>query len=388
MKLFYETPDKQEGAVEERLPTETGGPTLGEALADMESSLAVEPVEDSEIIASEAEPVEPAPGDEVVPEDEPVEDEPVEDVLELVEDEPVEDEPVEDEPEDEVELVEGDDAFTLRLDEVEIELEVEDDETRAALEKMQNDLGRVKDVDQLYERVTGMAEQVAGQRYELEAIEDELKLDPVGYITQRVHPTIKAELIKEMLFDDETLKVAEDIIGTWLDDPASRREQAADAKVKRVERKQEAQAARVRQTAERRNANAVWAKVQEMTPSDMDHETAKMWHRDAMLEIQSHVKASNIETLNPDDLPRVLAGRMRLYGIGENAGRKKPAQPTDTRGKKLASEQGERFRKKVARRRQAASSPTGVGGAAGRTQLPKGATLDDALKSLKERVGR
>ena len=103
MRLMYELPDNQAGEVTEREPTETGGPTLSEALAAMEPSLAVEPVEDSEIIASEAEPVEPAPGDEVVPEE--TSDEVVEDVLELVEDEVEETAEEVEEAEEEVELV-------------------------------------------------------------------------------------------------------------------------------------------------------------------------------------------------------------------------------------------------------------------------------------------
>lgn len=361
------------------------GTTLGEALRDMDPSLAVEPVEDSESAESEAEPIAPAPGDEVEPEEPeeledvapgPLEDEPVE---ELVEDET-------EELEEEVGLEETAEGFTLRVDEVEIELEVEDDDTRAALEKMQNDLGRVKDVDELYGRVSNMANEVAANRDELDAIEQEIRLDPVGYIGERVHPTIKAMLLKEMLFDDELLKVAEDTIGEWLDDPASRREQAADAKVQRIERKREAQDARARQGQERKNAQAIWSKVMELTPEAMDHSTAKMWHRDAMAEIQQHVSRNDIDTLSPDDLPRILANRMRLYGIGGTG--RKPAQPTDDRGKKLVDETGEKFRKKVARRRKVASSPTGAGGAPGRTQLPKGATLDDALKELRNRVGR
>ena len=384
MKLLYETPDEQAGHVEQEVPTETGGPTLSEALASMDPSLTVEPVaEAEEVVEEEAEPseAEEAPGDEVE------ETQPGTEELDLeAEAEPEEAEEVE-EPEEELELVEEAGTFTLTLGEVELDLEVEDDDTRAALEKMQGDLGRVKDIDQLYGQIQRTSDQNAQDRAALESIEDEMRLDPVGYITDRVHPTIKVELIKELLQDDEVLRAAETLLGEWMDDPAVRREQIADTKVQRIERKREAAETKVRQGQERQNARALWSKVMEITPQDMDHETAKMWHRDAMMEIQAHVQASNIETLNPDDLPRILASRMRLYGIGDNAGRS-TATPTDERGKKLAAETGERFKRKVARRRKAASSPVGAGGAPGRTQLPKGATLDDALKELRSRVGK
>jgi hypothetical protein len=380
MKLYHETDEKQAGMVEETAPD--APVTLESALAEMNPSLAVEPVADTTPIEDTAESSETAPGDEGEYEEEAAELAVTEEEPELLDEEAEEVEEVEEEPQVEAEG----DTFKLTVGDVEIELEA-DDETREALEKMQNDLGRVSDIDQMFDRVKDQHQQNMQDRASLEAIEEDLRVDPVGYISERVHPDIKKQLLKEMLYDDDLLQVAEDYIGRWLDDPASRREEAATLRVERVERKQRMSQERERLAEQRREAQAIWDKVMEITPADMDHTEAKMWHRDALVDIQQYVAANKIERLDPEMVPQVLAARMRLYGIGTNV-RRKPAQPASDTADVTADSAGEKFRKKVARRRRVASAPTGAGGAPGRTQLPKGATLDDALAALKKRVGQ
>lgn len=392
MKLLYETPDEQAGHVEEQAaPTETGGPTLSEALAAMDPSLTVEPVGEADevVVEEEAELSEAeAPGDEMV---EGTDDSPVDSETDLeVEAEATAEADLEAEDEGEPpEEVEG--IFTLTVGEVELDLDVEDADTRAALENMQNDLERVSDIDNMVDRAQELGTKNQQDALALQQIEDELRLDPAGYITDRVHETVQIEVARALLLDDTVLQAVEDTLTEWIEDPSKRKVDAAERKGKRIEQREYFRTQRDRMRSDQANAKAVFNKIMEITPDDMDHATAKMWHSDAISEIQQHVRDKKIETLDPDQIPRILASRMRLYGIGDTA-RVVRAQPTDDRGKQLAKDledakkMPERVRRRVASRKKVATTPSGVGGAAGRTQVNKGATLDEVLKDLKQRV--
>jgi len=385
MKPMYETPDEQAGHVEEVAPV-----TLTDALATMDPSLAVEPVADSIPTDDTAEPSEAAPGDEVA--EEAVE-EVEEEVEEEIEEETADLKLVADEDEEEVseDEEEAQGAFTLKVGEVELDLEVEDEETRAALVEMQNDLARISDVDATVERTRESALKNQRDSVALQQIEEELRLDPAGYIGDRVHPSIRVELAKSLLLDDEVLQAVEDTLTKWIDDPSQRQVDAAERKATRVEQKEMFRAQRERVRADQENATAVFDKIMEITPADMDHATAKMWHTDAITEIQQHVRDNDIEKLDPEQIPHILAARMQLYGIGTTA-RVVRAQPADERGKdlekqlKAAKEMPDRIRKRVSKRKTVATTPSGAGGAPGRTQVQKGATLDQVLADLKQRV--
>ena len=358
------------------------GPTLGDALANMDPSLAVEPVPEADEDLSGDEELE-VPGDEVDEELEDVAPGPPDDELEKEELE-------EEEAEDEGEPIEGE-VFTLAVGDVELELDVEDEETRAALVEMQNDLARVGDVDTMVTRAQEATQKNQQDALYLQQVEDELRIDPAGYIADKVHPSIQVEVAKALLFNDEVLRAVEDTITEWLDDPAKRRVDQAERKEKRIDLREQFREQRERQVTDQENAKAVFGAIMDMTPDDMDHETAKMFHTDALTDLQNYVRTHKITTLDPEQVPHILASRMQLYGIGTNA-RVVRAQPAPKGDKDLADkiaearETGEKIRKRVARRKKVATSPSGAGGAPGRTQIPKGATLDTVLKDLKERV--
>lgn len=367
-------------------PTEPKGPTLADAIRDMDANMKVEPVEDAE------EPVEETgqePTDEVPAEgQEPVEE------LEGEESEP---EGEEDEEQN------GETAEALRLQlqtkdgsEVEIELADLDDEAREAVTLLQDRAKIAEEMAKEWHKVRAVAERQQQNEIELAFIEEELREDPAGYLTQRVRPEIRAEVVKELLLNDDVLQAVEDVLEEWGQDPAIRRELAADLKVKRVERSQERRQQKEIAQRNQQQAQEIYREIEGMVDPAWDAETQRMWVADAVNDVTKYVNRNKIDSLDPSRLPDVLASRMRQYGVkAPAAASKRPraagrsqeggSGPLDAAS---AREAGRKIQSKVARRKQAAGTPAGATGSPGGIKLPKGAKLEDALKALRARTRR
>lgn len=371
-------------------PTEPKGPTLADAIRDMDANMKVEPVETEEPEEQTAE-TEDA-GHDTTPE--PVEAEAPEEV--------------EAEPEDDSEPDEGEEEQegapeVLRLqlqtkdgNEVEVELTDLDDETREAVSLLQDRAKVAEEMAKEWHKVRAIADRQQQNEIELAFIEEELKEDPAGYLTQRVRPEIRAEVVKELLLNDDVLQAVEDVLEEWSHDPAIRRELAADLKVKRVERSQERRQQKEIAQKNQQQAREIYNEIEGMVDPAWDAETQRMFVADAVNDVTKYVNRNKIDSLDPSRLPEVLASRMRQYGVkAPAAASKRPravgrspeggSGPVDAAS---AREAGRKIQSKVARRKRAAGTPAGATGSPGGIKLPKGAKLEDALQALRARTRR
>jgi hypothetical protein len=370
-------------------PTETGGPTLEEALRDLSPDLAVEPVEEV-APAPPPEPVEEhhseaqprledgtfAPPEEVV-EEEPTE--PVEEVTGEVEppEGEVEEEVVEEEP--------SPDALTLHLptegDEV-LDVEIEaDEETRAALTRLQEQADSVVELRAQVTAFEARQTEVQESAEELDAIEHEMRLDPAGFLTERIADDRKVEVALDLLHDDVVFGRVIETLAEWETDPGQRRVEAAERKAARVERKAAVREELRRRRAITSSARDVLSAIGRLVPADMPAKQAALFRADAQRDILTFISDHSIETIDLDKVPKILADRLELYGIN---GTQKVTRTTATAE---VPDTGARLRASRERRIKASvTAPASAGHIPSQARPPKGSTLDDAFKWLDQRT--
>lgn len=291
------------------------------------------------------------------------------------------------------------DVFKLTLatpegENVEVELEGLDDDARAAVELLRERATVAEEMAQSYQQVRVQAEQNERDKLELQAIEDELRADPVGYVEERIAPEIRRDLVLQMLHDDDILSAVEDKLEEWLNDSSRREVDAAQRKVQRMELKQKAAAQRAAAQRNHEQAVAIYTTIESMIDPSWDRETQKLWVSDAINDVSAYVSRSKIDTLDPAQIPVVLKARMKQYGAKAPDTTKRPRVSKDEQAgdadAKLAEakQTAKRIQTSVKRRRQAAGTPAGVSATPGSVKLKPGANLDDALAELKKRTRR
>lgn len=369
--------NKNTGIALEEAPA---APTLADALDSLSPDFAPEPVtgegteepdpttddidEPSGDVEAEAEAE--APADEPPPEPEG-------------EGEEAADEP-EAEEEVEAEAPAAEDVVVLRApgDDGPLEVEIEglSEEQRAGLDALQERADSAAQMEQGLAAIEDQRAQVEQDVAQLDAIELEMRVDPTGFLRDRIKDETKVAVVLDLLHDEDVLGAVEARFEEWSRDPSKRSVAAAEAKAARVERKQELREHVATQAANRERAREVYRAVEGMIPSTMSTSDATSFREDAIADLTKYARENN--GLEVDDIPEVLARRLRLYGIEAI---ERSTNGTGARTRATTQRTGERLKAQAAKRkRAAATAPSTTGHIPGRARPPKGASLDDALK--------
>ncbi len=316
---------------------------------------------------------------------------------EVASDEGVEDELEGEQPGDDTDEEPAPDeaAFKLTLSEGDEEIEVElaglGEKEQAALRSLQDRAQAAVEMAESYQKVRAQAEQNQRDMLELQAIEDELKSDPVGYLKDRVDEKIARDLVISMLHNDEILQAVEDKLEEWVAEPARRELDAKEAELRRVKLKQSLAEQKDRDVKRHGNAVEVYRVLESMINPEWDAETQRMWLDDAIKDVGSYVSRNQIDTMPPDQVEKVLERRIRQYGAKKPSATPSSRAPGTKQGSDAAKIEeakanAKRIKTSVTRRRRAAGTPSGASATPGSVTLPKGAKLEDAIAELKKRT--
>lgn len=301
-----------------------------------------------------------------------------------------------------------------RPEDADEEWEIDDPELAARINQLRNGFMRR---EELHRQMASVQQ----QQEELAEVRDALQHDPVNFILDSVQPTVRADLVRHLLADDEVYNAVIEEIAGWDNDPAERRARAAELRAQRYEQRDALASQVAARRDARNNALEIRDTIRGLIPEDWNEERAGTFYRYAIGDLKQYVTSNNINQLPPADVPVLLQrlGILQLFGIpvpaapgtapaatpptgGANtaavttpaptaqpAARPNPvpaAQPTTAAP---AQTVGERFRAAHARRSAAAAvTPAGVGAAPARPNKPEGMTVAQSIEWARQNMTR
>jgi hypothetical protein len=290
------------------------------------------------------------------------------------------------EAEDDEEVEE--EAGSLKVEIGELEIELDSEEAVAAIEEL------IKEADLVTELLAGRQEMEERGRAlkrdadQLAIMEDELRADPVGYLSEKIGAGLRAAVAEDLLLDDEVWSKLVDRLEEWNEDSRLRQVAAERRRADRAEFRNQIAERKVQARAGRENAWELRDAIHEMGDKLPDR-ARLVWERAALSRLTDHVRKSEqsgkpIQKIDPKDLSRVLADEVEAFGITAGDPSAKPSGQ-----KKPAKDAGEKFRAKTRKRKKVNSmAPTGAGAGPARREQYKDMSLGDALSSLSGQTGR
>ncbi len=248
------------------------------------------------------------------------------------------------------------------------------------------------------------------ERSQIELERSELVDDPGTYIADKVPADRREEIVLQMLTDPGVYEFVRDQINDWEQDPSRRDVTLANQRADLVEKRAKRAEFRRQHVELQGRANQVREKVYSLIPDTVDDQTATLFIRDAINDIATHVNGLQRQGMDaqigPDDVERVIGGRLQMYGPifeaasqagtppGGNgrASEGEASPPGGTApGAVAEADTGEQVRKVRAKRRTLATTPAGVTGAAGAAATvaakpAPGTRLEDAIAGAKGRI--
>lgn len=429
--------------------TETGGPTLDEALSDMG------PEEDRAAVDAEAGGESPEAGGEEPPgraegeaptgEEEPSEPEGGEEATQRYRDpesgqflsadqarerglEPEELQTEQEAAEElfggegEEEEEEGPEPIVMEVPGEEedegfgIELEVDDPEAREYLEGLRERADEAETLQAQIEDYRETREQIERDLSELEVIEAELQEDPTPFVLENIPDESRERLVLDLIAMDEgVFERVQETIQQWITNPPERRAEAAERRADMAENRQERQERIQNRITGRQNGRQLRQAV-ERVAREVPEDRRDLLQRDLLGELHRYVTENNLTRLAPQEAVQVpeVRRRLKVYGVdpnlfvrgadtsnGERSGRNGDgrrvveAQPQGEEAESLAEDAeryrqtGERLRRAHARRKDVgATTPSGAGGSPANSTPSSDATLDEALDWMDERMGQ
>lgn len=290
-------------------------------------------------------------------------------------------EPEPTEPEGEDTTDEPEPELTVTLEglsergEDDIEIAVDSPEALERLRRLKNDAMRGRDYR------TKMQE-VQAKQDELADIEVAVQTNPVGFLLDMVQPDRRVEVAKALLV--EHFDELQPVIETYLESPVD----AVKARLAAKEQARELAKMTEAQAQHHRAARAILSATEALVPEGVDHKVAAEFLRDAERDLVDAVR-SKVQ-VTPDNVGKILAKRIRMYGFASNGKDGTPqvaarTLPSKDRGTLTvdAAKAAQAKVKKVQDQRKAAAAiaPAGRGTVVTKAPLiPKTATIEEASK--------
>lgn len=273
-----------------------------------------------------------------------------------------------------------------------LEIAAPDRETAEALRRLVNGYARREAIEQQQAQLADQAE-----RYT--QIQEQIQIDPVGYLTGAVPAEVQADVALSLLTQPDIWERVRDTVLSF-DDESTFNLTAAEARARRLELRDQLRTAVQQRHVVQENAAQVKQAVASLVPQTMSDEQAEAFYRDALRDLREHAERNGLRTLNVEDVPLLLARRMRMSGIDPMAAASRLAAPQDptttgtpartppTRqgapasGSAPSQRTGAQFRQASVARKAAAVTPAGGAGAPAATPLapPPGQSIAERIE--------
>lgn len=342
------------------------------------------PVAESVAVATEpAAPVEAVPPVEGEPIPEVVADAPAEEAQPEPETTPEEPPPVE------AKVVA---LPSSRPEEPDFELEVSDPVAHERLTQLVNMAKRTEEV---------FAEKREAEliRQEAQAMTDQLEVNPLGMIEDSLPPMDRAGLVCHLLADRDTLEAAKEKLEMLLDPTENPKAVAALLQLRRQHEEEARGQIALKKTVREYDAETQRLIDQVLIPDGLNDEQLHYYKIDARADIKRAIHASRNGLVEPREVPRLLAPRLRALGMtdeqivarlqahtrGERQPRRVTAAPVKPQAKPAATPTPP----KLPSPRPIISAGAGLGAPQpSTTQIPKGTKLEDAITMREQQLAR
>lgn len=250
------------------------------------------------------------------------------------------------------------------------------------IKRLQNDGLRRKAFDE-------QMQTVERDRAELQAIDEALSMDPVGFALGRMTPERQIEVAEALLIEHfETL--APKIEQYW-NDAASRQGARVNFRDKMRESSQQ-----LTETQQKREyANTILRAARSLLPESVEPAVAQAFLRDAERDLVDAARSG--ANVAPETVPQLLQNRLKLYGLSETPKSEvttatpaapASARPVTDRAKTIAEvKQGSARIRRVQTQRLAATrvAPTGAGAAPVQIPvIPQDADIKSASRIIRK----
>lgn len=239
----------------------------------------------------------------------------------------------------------------------------------------------------------------------IEDMEEEIELDPGSAVRRILGNDADAleQLALTILADPQMWQRVGERVLKW-DDPREYELEAAKLQVAASERRDEMRTVREERAVVSRNLQQVQASVASLIPPEMGEEQQSIFYRDALRDLKEYADRGRLLTLDPRDIPLILAtsGRLKAHGINAveaaeriqealsgtrraaaTPGKKQPARVGAPAPGKPATpppaKRGKEFAEGAQRRRVAAAAPQGAGSPSTVVTPPPNQTIEERI---------
>lgn len=274
--------------------------------------------------------------------------------------------------------------------EQDITLDAPDVETANRLRRQANEaaLGRqVKQERRALER----------QYERLETIEDQIAMDPTGFVLDRVAEPYRAEVALQLILEPGVFEAVQERLAKaeiegglagLLDNPTELRVQRAQLESSRLRMEKNLRTQADERRAMRANAQRVAAQVEKLIPETIVGEERERLYRETLKDVSDRCDRLGIRNLEDQDVQLFVGTRFRERGIavapvsGPKGNGKPAAKPPVPKARTAA----QFTQAKDARQKAAAAAPAGAGAPAAKSRPTLPPTTDERI-SLARRVG-
>lgn len=242
------------------------------------------------------------------------------------------------------------------------------------------------------EEVQRQLEKLNVTRSELEYVEDLIRVDPTGFVMDKLKSDTRLELALTILAEEGALEKVRPILDKWTDNADSRRVDRLEAQNARLQERKAVEDSLTARQHQRAAVSAVIDTVDRMTtivPTELQDQFADDLLRDMQeFNAAAERRGQRVGRLTPPQIVKIVERRLHVYGTTPEAALaaiKSPAmrgvptaQPKGEVATRIAAQvaaartTGDELRRTAAVRRTAASVPSpGAGGAPPAVALPK-----------------
>jgi hypothetical protein len=246
-----------------------------------------------------------------------------------------------------------------------ISIEAPDQETFQRLNRLQNEaaLGR---------QVKSERRGIERQFEQLEAVEDQIGLDPAGFVLERVAEAVRPDVAMHLLFDPGILEAVQERLAAAgvegglagvLENPDALRVLRAELKSGRLELREQLRGQADQRRQLRASAQRVAGQIEALIPESIVGEERDRLYSETVRDVSERCRRLGIQKLAAEDVALLVGDRFRQQGIApaparaEDGNGKPAAKPPAPVGRTAAQFQQDQD----ARRKAAAAAPAGVG---------------------------
>lgn len=246
--------------------------------------------------------------------------------------------------------------------------------------------------------------EIEQQRDEAETLLDEFKVDPLGLLESATGPMDRADIALHLLADPAVWQEAQERLEA-LADPAKGGEVRVSLREQRIQSRDQTRQKLERSKTIRSVERQTYQIIDALTPPDLDEAAATDYRALAEGDLRRAIQQRGGQVIPPKEVPRILRARLNRMGLTDEqiadrleavAGGHRPLRRSSTpvsgapvpKPPAAAHPTIDQL-KAAAQARPVTGAPPGVGVPAVQGhRLPPGSNINDAIRILREKVGR